>query len=76
MIQKSYVPTVPMIMSFKILKYFSSCDINFFLFASLCYFKSMGVISKVLIHSNSGLNKKRVFIPRKNVGSWLEFTLR
>ena len=32
---KGYVPAVPMIMSFKVLKYFSSGKISFFLFVSL-----------------------------------------
>ena len=34
-ISKSFVPAVPMIISFKVLKYFSSGKISFFLFASL-----------------------------------------
>ena len=58
---KSYVPAMPVIMSFKVLKYFSNEKINFFLFAC----------RKKFFFRNLDTRNSRL----KNVDFWLEFTL-
>ena len=67
--------SVPMIMSFKVLKYFSNVKISFFLFAILLWWdlklnKLMFFIQKILTHT-------AVVIPRKKYRfvAWLEFAI-
>ena len=75
------VPGVPMIMLLKVLKYFSSGKISFFLFATLWLqdFKQKKIYvffpQKSQSHTTVTLNRKWVVIPRKNVGLYLEFVL-
>ena len=69
---KRYVPTVPMIMTFKYLKYYLSGRISFFLFASRLR-KGDYKPEKLMFFfgnldpRNSRLNRKKVVIPRKKV---------
>ena len=76
---KSYGPAVPVIMSFKVLKYFSSDKISFFFFASLWQqdlrLEKLMFFSEISTHTTIRLNRKRVVILRKNVVLWLEFAL-
>ena len=75
------VPGVPMIMLLKVLKYFSSGKISFFLFATLWLqdFKQKKIYvffsQNPQSHTTVTLNRKWVVIPRKNVGLYLEFVL-
>ena len=69
-----------MIILFKVLKYFPSGKISFFLFAGLLLQdlkleKLMSFFSEISTDTTITLNRKRVVFPRKNVGLWLEFAL-
>ena len=67
---KSYVLTVPVTMSLKVLKYFSCNKISSFLFASLWQRdfklgKLVNFFSEILTRATVGLIKKRIIISRK-----------
>ena len=66
-------------MSFKVLKYFSSDKISFFVFASLWQqdlrLEKLMFFSEISTHTTIRLNRKRVVIIRKNVVLRLEFAL-
>ena len=66
---KSYVPTVPMITSFKVLKQFFSGKISFSLFPNLWYgdFKPeiLMLFSEIFTHTTVGLIEKGLLFPGK-----------
>ena len=69
---KRYVPTVPMIMTFKYLKYYLSGRISFFLFASRLRKgdykpEKLKIFSEILTHATVGLIEKRLLFPGKKL---------
>ena len=65
---KSHVLAVPMIMSFEVLKYFTSDNISFLLFASLSNRdlkpkKFMLFFSEILTYTTVGLREKGLLFP-------------
>ena len=68
---KSYVLAVPIIMSFKVLKYFFSGKIGFFFYLLACGNK----ISNWIFSSEILTNTTVGFFHKKNNGLWLDFTL-
>ena len=72
---KNFVPTSPMIMSLKVLKYFSCRKVNFFCLLAcgkeISNWKNRFFFGNLDLY-NIRLDRKRVAIPRKNICSWLD----
>ena len=70
--RENYVPAVPVIMSFKVLKYFCSGKIVFF-YLLACGNKISNrkkcLFSEILAHTTAG------FFHKKDDGLWLEFAV-
>ena len=62
---QKFVSAVAMIMSFKILKYFSSGKVSFFLLVSLeiSNQKNWSFLSEILTHTTEGLIEKEMLFP-------------